>query len=445
MTVAPMWTRASFVLSAVALAQVVLLGLSLGLLVFKLRDVRAKLTRLGREEQSFLSQLGDVESDMYRTSILLRDYIILDGPPQHRARQDLMDLLGRISVRSLQPPAWLSMEMLGEVRAVESARHEYLVRARIVTDWKERDRKILGPQYLSQQLAPMRDKFVVTAREIVSLVRSLRVSRNEAMADSIEGIQSLVIRILVCAAAFGLALAAAAVWRFRHYERERNVHLQHLLRAEEGLRALSQRLVESQELERKNLSRELHDEVGQILTALRVQLGQIEPLGAASQSHLMQASDLAERSLRSVREMARGLRPAMLDDLGLAPALKWLGRDFSKNTVLDVDVQIEGELSGLDEPRRTCLYRVVQEALTNCVKHSGSTSARVLLHESPSEIVLTVQDNGAGFAPGSTKGIGLLGMRERVEDLQGEFAVVSSPGAGTVIRANLPKTTKVNP
>jgi signal transduction histidine kinase len=173
-----------------------------------------------------------------------------------------------------------------------------MTRARTVTDWREGDRKALGPRYLYQELAPMRESFVATAREIAALVRSLRQARNQAMADSVDEIQALVVRILSVAALFGLGLAAIATWRFRHFEKERDVHTQHLQEAEEGLRALSQRLVESQELERKKLSRELHDEIGQILTAMRVQLGQIEPAGEASQAHLNQVSDLADRSLR---------------------------------------------------------------------------------------------------------------------------------------------------
>jgi len=439
-----MRTRASFILSVLAVVQVILLGASLGFLVLKLRQIRADLGRLGREEQAFLNQLAGAESDLYRTSILLRDNLILNGPEQRRAGQELIDLLTRIADQSLKIPAWVSPEIRSRLKAVESDRREYMTRARTVTDWREGDRKALGPRYLYRELAPMRESFVATAREIAALVRSLRQARNQAMADSVDEIQALVVRILSVAALFGLGLAAIATWRFRHFEKERDVHTQHLQEAEEGLRALSQRLVESQELERKKLSRELHDEIGQILTAMRVQLAQIEPAGEASQARLNQVSDLADRSLRTVREMARGLRPAMLDDLGLAPALKWLGRDFSRNTVLDVYVRIEGELGGLNEPMRTCLYRVVQEALTNCVKHSGSASARVLLHESPTEVVLTVQDSGAGFAPDHSGGIGLLGMRERVEELSGEFAVVSSPGAGTIIRANLPKMRTEN-
>lgn len=440
MTLSTMRTKASFVLSALAVVQVILLAASLGLLLIKLRQIQDDLGRQAVEEQAFLNQLADAESDLYRTSVLLRDNIILNGTEQRQAAQELVELLTRISDQALQIPPWVSAGMRVRLEAVESARREYMTRARAVTDWQQGDRKAYGPSYLYRELAPMREKFVATAREIAALVRSLHQTRNQAIADSVAGIQSLVVRILSAAALFGLGLAGAAAWRFRHFENERDIQTQHLQKAEEGLRALSQRLVESQELERKKLSRELHDEVGQILTAMRVQLGQIEPAGESSRARLHQVSDLADRSLRTVREMARGLRPSMLDDLGLAPALSWLGRDFSKNTVLDVDVRIEGEFGNLSESLRTCLYRVVQEALTNCVKHSGSTSARVLLHESPTEVVLTVQDSGAGFAAGHAGGIGLLGMRERVEELDGQFAVVSSPGAGTIVRANLPKT-----
>ena len=105
-----------------------------------------------------------------------------------------------------------------------------------------------------------------------------------------------------------------------------------------------------------------------------------------------------------------------------------------------MDCAIEGDFLGLDEPLRTCVYRVVQEALTNCTKHARCSSARVALHEGLSEIVLTIEDSGAGFLWERPGGIGLLGMRERVEELNGEFALQSAPGAGTTIRVTLPKT-----
>jgi signal transduction histidine kinase len=449
----PVRSRASLVLLSVALAQLILMAGSLVFLHLRFNSIQDDLTLRGREEQSFLKELADAETDLYRSSILLRDNIIMSGAEQQRARNELADLLTKTSQRPLQSPEWVPREMRLQLAAVEADRRGYLARARTVLDWQEPDRKALGARYLSEQLAPTRARFVATSREIANLVRSLRVTRENAMADSIRQIQALLLRISAGAACLSMMLAGLAVWRFRHYESERERHVRNLGEAQEGLRALSQRLVDSQETERRNLSRELHDEVGQTLTALRVQLGQVAPAQEASAEHLRLAAELAERSLRSVREMARGLRPAMLDDLGLASALTWLGRDFSRNTDLDVNVEIEGETSldetsldetsrdetSLDETRRVCLYRIVQEALTNCVRHSGSGTARVVLHENPGEVVLTVQDNGKGFTQGDAKGIGLLGMRERVKELNGEFGVISTPGSGTLIRVRLPK------
>lgn len=438
MKTVPMRTRASLVLSVVALIQLILLGLAVGFLVLQLGAISQNLTRIEQAEQEFLTELGDAESDLYRTSILLRDNIILEGEPLAAARGELAGLLERLSRQPLHGPSWMSPAVRLQLDSIAETRREYLARARTVLAWGEKERHTLGPDYVSRQLAPMREKFVGTAHEISGVIRSLRESRNRAMAGSIDQLRLLAVRVAAGAALLGLVLYGFAVWRFDRYEKEREVHTRSLEHAEDRLRALSLRLVGSQELERKKLSRELHDDVGQILTALRLQLGQIQPTDSDSRGHLAQASELAERSLRSVRGMARDLRPAMLDDLGLAPALKWLGRDISKNTPLEVDVEIHGEFANLDEQHRTCLYRVVQEALTNCVKHSGSQAATVVLEERSAGVALTVRDRGAGFGPDRSSGIGLLSMRERVEELGGGFAISSTPGGGTVVRAELP-------
>jgi len=437
-----MKSRATLVLTAAALVQTALLILALAVLVQRLRDVRADLTRQETGQRNLLHQLVDTERAMYRTSILLRDYVLAPREEQSAVHVELSDVLHDLATHPITGTSVKSPGLRTAVQHAEATRQEFVARARALAALDEPGRRALGQHFLPRQLAPLREQFSAAAREMDTLVRSLGDDRNRDMAESLQGIQTWIVRILSGAAAVGLLLAGFGLVRVRHYERERMVHLRHLEQAEEDLRGLSQKLVESQETERKRISRELHDEVGQNLTALRVQLGQIQPDGRDSRANLAQATELADRCLRTVREIARGLRPAMLDDLGLGPALQWLGRDFSRNSALDVDVQVEGELSGLDESQRTCLYRVVQESLTNCAKHSGAASARVVLHESPAEIILTVQDRGHGFAPVPRGGIGLLGMRERVEELEGELAVVSSPQAGTLIRATLPKTRR---
>lgn len=435
-----MGTSARFVLSAVALVQLVLLCGATTVLILRLRGIEADVDRLGREESAFLSKLDASETDLYRLSILLRDSLTDPGYDQVVARRELASLLQHISVAPLQPPADASPELRKHLRNMEDAREDYVAHIRTISSWSLRERRMHATSYLSRQVAPIRERFSSAVTEIASVVRALRARRTQATSESIHYIEQLTLQILLGSAVLGLAIAGTVLWKFRQYEGERNLHLKKLVEAEEGLRALSQRLVETQEEERRNLSRELHDEVGQVLTALRVQLGQIAVQGeTGSEQYLRQAVQLADRSLQTVRQIARGLRPAMLDDLGLGPTLKWLGRDVSNNTGLDVEVEIDGELARLEDSRRTCVYRVVQEALTNCIKHAHATKAHVTVHERPDELTLEIWDDGIGMKFGKRQGIGLLGMRERVEELGGAFRVETTNDAGLAIRVNLPK------
>jgi signal transduction histidine kinase len=148
--------------------------------------------------------------------------------------------------------------------------------------------------------------------------------------------------------------------------------------AEYELRRLSNQLVKIQEEERKSISRELHDEIGQMLTGLRMELGSLSNTAAPGfEERLDSAKKLAEESLRSIRNLALLLRPSMLDDLGLEPALRWQAKEFSRRSGTPVTVEIEGKLDGLPEAVRICLYRVIQEALTNCMKHASATRVTV--------------------------------------------------------------------
>jgi signal transduction histidine kinase len=134
-----------------------------------------------------------------------------------------------------------------------------------------------------------------------------------------------------------------------------------------------------------------------------------------------------------VRNMALLLRPSMLDDLGLIPALRWQAREVTRRTGLPVKMLAENIADDLLDSHRTCLYRFVQEALNNCAKHSRATQVRVIVREDPDGLLVSVQDNGIGFDPRQEKGMGLLGMEERVERLSGRFCIESKPGGGTLV------------
>jgi signal transduction histidine kinase len=204
-----------------------------------------------------------------------------------------------------------------------------------------------------------------------------------------------------------------------------------------------------QEAERGRISRELHDGVGQSLTALKIQLELLEQSAAAEGSpilpRLSELKSLADRSLQDVRQISHLLRPQMLDELGLVATLRWLVRTFRNRTGIEVELQCEGIVDRTDPDVETVVFRVVQEALTNVAKHAGSTSASVRLGREDGRLRLTVQDEGAGFDAAAAlaggdddRGFGLRGMRDRVQLFGGRFALRSSPGAGTVIEADVP-------
>jgi signal transduction histidine kinase len=211
--------------------------------------------------------------------------------------------------------------------------------------------------------------------------------------------------------------------------------------AEQELRRLSNQLLRVQEEERKTISRELHDEVGQILTGLRMELGTLSHYEPDDEfrERLESVKRLAEEALRSVRNLALLVRPSMLDDLGLGPALHWQAKEFSRRCGIPVSVDIEGNLDQLPEPLRLCLYRAIQEAMTNCGKHAEASRINVVVKQDSDRLIASVRDDGRGFdAQVTTRGLGLMGMGERVRALKGRMSVASEPGAGTVISLDLP-------
>jgi PAS domain S-box-containing protein len=212
----------------------------------------------------------------------------------------------------------------------------------------------------------------------------------------------------------------------------------------EQLRTLSRRLLEAQEVERRRVARELHDEVGQLLTGLRLVL-QMTAAGAAEgqKPGMDEAESLVSELMGRVRQLSLDLRPAMLDDLGLLPALLWHLQRYSQQTQVAVDFKHAGiEGSRFSQEIETAAYRIVQEALTNVARHSGVTQASVRVWADSEALTVQVEDQGGGFdAEGlsaSGKTIGLAGMRERVALLDGQLTLETAPGQGAHLTAVLP-------
>jgi len=216
-------------------------------------------------------------------------------------------------------------------------------------------------------------------------------------------------------------------------------------RSNEQLHALSQRLLKTQEEERLNLSRELHDESGQLLSALSVQLGLLERDISFPDKANQRISELKRTATEiqdNLHKLAVDLRPASLDHLGLVNALQQYIDEFSRQ----YNIQTEFEAIGMDDNRlpievETVLFRIVQESLTNVALHAQASRVDVLIRRNNDHLVTIVEDDGIGFilsSPASEQHLGLFGMRERIEMLGGEFAVESSSGKGTTVRAEVP-------
>jgi signal transduction histidine kinase len=244
----------------------------------------------------------------------------------------------------------------------------------------------------------------------------------------------------------GLAAAWFAAWHVARLERE--IHRQRLAESQNrhDLERLSARLVDAQEQERRNLARELHDEVGQALTAIKMSVGvALRTPGTHPRAHtaLEEARSVAETTLQGVRDLSQLLHPSMLDDFGLPETLAAYLRSFSKRTGIRAQFSHDGGDDRFPPDVEVGLYRIVQEALTNVARHSGAVSCAVSLRRSADVVELIVEDAGRGISVASNgadarRGLGLMGMRERAQALSGRFALTNRPEGGTRIVVTLP-------
>ena len=224
---------------------------------------------------------------------------------------------------------------------------------------------------------------------------------------------------------------------------QRRVELAELARSRESLRQLSTSVVEAREEERRRIARELHDELGQRLTALKMELSTLPGLAepAARQERVEGLMTMLDDTLASVRRISSDLRPMMLDDLGLNAAIEWLARDTARRMGIEITVHLNENDAPVDDRIATAVFRMVQEALTNVARHARATDVTVLLRQHDGELELLVEDNGIGYPPGAMQregSFGLLGMRERASMLGGHLEYTNAPGRGARLAVRLP-------
>jgi signal transduction histidine kinase len=351
----------------------------------------------------------------------VRSYILLSRRRvQSKDHSDLRNALAR----ALENLAGYRTSTLDETTLLNS------LRALLEEDWRDLD-------------SPKESTTVLEIDTRVQDVEERQLAATEAeIQRQFEDLGRRLSLVLIIALCFALLLAAGCIIYIFKIERQNSRRYKEILDGRKELEQLSARLVAAQETERRSISRELHDEVGQTLGAVLVDAAnlanRIPAQDTVSHRYLDNIRTLADSSVNSIRNIALLLRPSMLDDLGLIPALEWQAREVSRRSGIKVKVTAENVPDSLPDELRTCIYRVVQETLHNVSRHSGAKNVVVSVQYMGDSLVLTVKDDGSGYDPEKTTGLGLLGMEERVKQLGGRLEIQSQPGQGTLLRATLP-------
>ena len=388
--------------------------------------------------------LERIRDDVYVSGTYVRDYLLEPEAGKAEGHRDsLLETRRDMDAALAQYAALLTPPEARPFQVLTGELHNYWSILEPVFQWSAAERRRDGFPFLRDEVSPRRTAMIGIADQIRAIDESQTTAGRARVQGTFAQYEQRLSVTIGLTIGLGLLLAAFSMRKILSLESETAGHFHEISRARTELKQLSARLVEAQENERRSISRELHDEIGQSLTGVLVEMANLSTLIRSAERDAVAAKAgeikrLLENSISVVRNMALLLRPSMLDDLGLAPALQWQAREVSKRSGIPVKLTAEDVSEDLPEEHKTCLYRVVQEALHNAVQHSGARNVHVTVRQHNGWLLLSIQDDGKGFDPRTHKGMGLLGIGERVSHLGGTFAVESEPGAGTTLRVNLP-------
>ncbi len=395
--------------------------------------------------KSFLertSALEQIRSQIYLSGTYVRDFLLAPDPAAAKAQAARLTSLEQETRGALK--AYSRSIEAAEVEPFRALRAEIDAYWRVLDStmsWSAAERNRLRYSFFYNELVPRRTTMLQIADRI-AVVHERGLTRAEGrLAASANRLRQSLMATFAVTFAGGLALALVTIGLTVRMARELERRLAENLRARSDLEDLSARLLRAQENERRSLARELHDEVGQSLSAILMETEGAECADEMRQvqDHLGSIRKLAEKTVAEVRDLALLLRPSMLDDLGLVPALNWHARETNKRTGLNVLIRAEpGADRELPEEHKTCIYRMVQEAINNSARHANARTVEVVVRREPERVLFSVQDDGVGFDTRIVRGLGMLGMEERVRRLGGHLTIDSQPGRGTLVSAELP-------
>jgi signal transduction histidine kinase len=410
-----------------------------GALLF-LNSLRHNETRLQARFLDRNRTLERIRSGIYLSGTVVRDTLLAPEQAFAQAQLATLDALRSDSQSALASYAQaLEPEEAAPFQDLRSQIEAYWKVLDRTWAWTDQERGGYRDAFFYEELVPRRTSMLQIADRIEALNEEALRRGDAKLGDLFGRLQLGLVAMIAVTLVGGATLALFTIIHILKLEGEVQRRLTESFLSRASLQELSARLVRAQEDERRALSRELHDEVGQAFSAILMEAENLLDLDPVPEVriHLDSIRGVAGNGMNEIRNMALLLRPSMLDDFGLLPALEWQAREIGKRT--GMRVQVSSEMPGeLPEEHKTCIYRVVQEALNNCAQHAQASAVQVCVRHQAGQILVTVQDDGSGFDPQRVRGLGLLGMEERARHLGGTFEIDSRPGRGTLLRVTLP-------
>ncbi len=454
----PLWPASPRALERLTIRTVLFLGFGLVFalwvvsgyaLVRRLREVETQASAIQARFAQSEDSLFTLRAQVLLSAIYLRDTLLdpaAEDPGYYR--EHLLETRQNIeqALRAYMPQTASPAER-EELMRLQNEVNDYWKTVLPVLNWEPTRRAAEARAFLQRQVLPKRELILRISERIQALNRGGFQQQRDEIARVYQDMRWRLRWTAGLAVLLGLGIAFLATHYAARLETRILQQHQQTLENRRDLQRLSARLVRAQEEERRAIARELHDEIGQALTAIKMDLTRAarspETPGKTRQA-LEEARTVADRALQAVRDLSQLLHPSMLDDLGLPDTLNWYLRGFSQRTGIRTDLIADRMETRLATEVEVCAYRIVQEAMTNVARHAQASFCRIYLQRLPHTLLVTVEDNGKGFdvrRPGaghSRRGLGLMGIQERVSDLGGTFRLESTPGKGTRLSVELP-------
>lgn len=390
-----------------------------------------------------------IRSQVLLGSIYVRDALIetSQSPAEATAARDQLRRLQREVNQELEQ--YGTLEPGGGVATwtrLESELRDYWDAA-VQVGLPRSDDRLAAQRRLQTDVIPKRDRIVRFSDEVRQVIAANASREQQELTEVDRQVRRRLWETTAIAVTLGVVIAMLSTWHAGRLEAMVREEHAEVTRNQQELRNLSGRLVRAQEDERRTIARELHDEIGQALTAVDVELAVAEgAIGGAGRAAaaIHEARAIAKRALGGARDLSQFLRPSMLDDFGLPDTLTWYLRKFSDRTGVRTELVEEGLDERLPIDVEVCVYRATQEALTNVSRHARATACRVVVRRLAASVLVTVEDDGIGWLAsgaaggGHRDGLGLIGLRERALGLGGTFRIEEKNGHGTRLTIELP-------